>query len=46
MFSLSITPRTNQAEAATVASFLRARRSLDMGRKTGHSVSLAARCVR
>ncbi len=46
MFTLSINPHTNQAEAAAAASFLRVRRSLDMWPKAGRSVSLAARCVR
>jgi Flp pilus assembly protein CpaB len=46
MFSLSINHRTNPAATATVEVYLRARRSLNMARKFGQSVSLAARSVR
>ncbi len=46
MFSLSINPHANQAEAATAVSFLCARRSSNAERSAGQPVSPAARCVR
>ncbi len=46
MFSLSIDTQTNPTSTATVEVYLRARRSLNMARRFGQSVSLAARCVR
>jgi hypothetical protein len=46
MFSLAINHTTDSASTATVEVYLRGRRTLNMDRKVGQSVSLAAMCVR